>query len=120
MQGRTLSILVSVALLAGCGSSSTSWMPWTKEERPTGAKYTPEGAKGYGCAEGKRLLVRFDSDGKSAWVIYPDREMRLDRVSSASGEEFSRAGTTLSTKDGETTLIEGSAVQFANCKPEGK
>ena len=108
------------ALLAGCGSSGSSWIPWVKEERPTGANYTPPGATGYACEGGKRLLVRFESDGKTAWVIYPDRQLRLDRVTSASGEEWSRAGTTLAVKDGASTLIEGNAVQLANCKPEGK
>ena len=117
MQGKKAAVAIVAALLAGC---SSSWLPWVKEERPTGAKWTPAGAKGYACEGGKRLLVRFESDGKSVWVIYPDRQLRLDRVTSASGEEWSRAGTTLSVKDGAATLIEGTAVQVTNCKPEEK
>ena len=109
-----------LVLLAGCGSTG-SWMPWVKQERPTGPNYTPPGATGFACEGGKRLLVRFESDGKSAWIIYPDRQLRLDRVSAASGgEEWSRAGTTLSTRDGETMLMEGTAVQLSKCKPESK
>jgi hypothetical protein len=61
--------------------------------------------------------VRFESE-KSAWVIYPDRELRLDRAAAASGQEFSRAGTTLALKDGEATLTEVGAAPFIRCKPE--
>lgn len=115
----TIRASILTALLAGCGTTS-SWLPWPTSSSGGGGPYTPAGAKGYACEGGKRLLVRFESDGKSAWVIYPDREMRLDRVAAASGEEFSRAGTTLSTREGETTLIEGNAAQLAKCKPENK
>lgn len=120
MRVKFLAVTVIAALLAGCGSSSSSWMPWVTEERPTGPNYTPPGATGYACEGGKRLLVRLESDGKSAWVIYPDRQLRLDRVTAASGDEYTRAGTTLSTRDGETSLMEGNAVQLSKCKPEGK
>jgi len=115
MDGKALALSIVAAVLAGC---STSWLPWsTSFEGPNGA-YTPPGATAYSCEGSKRLLVRFESGGKSAWAIYPDREVRLERVTSASGEEFSRAGTTLAIRDGEATLTEGNAVQFARCKPE--
>jgi membrane-bound inhibitor of C-type lysozyme len=91
MDGKALALSIVAAVLAGC---STSWLPWsTSFEGPKGA-YTPPGATAYSCEGSKRLLVRFESGGKSAWAIYPDREVRLERVTSASGEEFSRAGTT--------------------------
>ena len=117
MNTRTSIVWIFTSVLAGC---STSWLPWsTSFEGPKGA-YTPPGATAYSCEGSKRLLVRFESGGKSGWAIYPDREIRLDRVTSASGEEFSRAGTTLAIRDGEATLTEGNAVQFARCKPEAK
>jgi len=106
--------LIAAVLLAGCGGSS--WMPWSRSSGE--APRTPPGAKGYACDGGKRLLVRFESDAKSAWVIYPDREFRLERVTSGSGERFSNGRTALSVKDGEAVLEEGGAVQFANCKLE--
>src|SRR5262249_10086083 len=114
-------LTIIVALLAGCGStSSSSWLPWVATERDTRGPYTPPGAKGYACEGGKRLLVRFESDAKSAWVIYSDHQLRLDRVTATGGDEYSRAGTTLSTRDGETTLIEGTTIQYAKCKPEAQ
>jgi len=115
MHWKILAVSIAAAL-AGC---STDWLPWTKTETVTKGPYTPPGATGYACEGAKRLLLRFESDRKAAWVIYPDHQLRLDRLTSTSGEEFSRAGTTLRISEGEATLIEGSAVQFAKCKPEG-
>jgi membrane-bound inhibitor of C-type lysozyme len=116
MAPRTLTTLVLAANLAGCGGSG-GWLPWSKSSGD-GGPYTPPGATAYACEGGKRLLVRFESDAKAAWVIYPDRQLRLDRVTSASGQEFSRAGTTLAVKEGDTMLVEAGSVQFSGCKPE--
>ena len=112
---KTLSVFVAAALLAGC--SADAWTPWSKSTGPSGP-YTPPGATAYACESGQRLLVRFESDAKAAWVIYPDRQLRLDRVTSASAQEFSRAGTTLTVKEGDTMLVEAGAVQFSGCTPE--
>ena len=114
MKSRQLTVMVLAAMLAGCGGG---WLPWSKSPGSSGP-YTPPGATAYSCDGGKRLLVRFESDAKSAWVIYPDRQLRLDRVTAASGQEYSRAGTTLAVKDGDTTLTESGSVQFVGCKLE--
>jgi len=104
-----------VAALSGCGGFN--WNPWSgpQESKVSG---TPPGAKAYGCEGGKRLLVRHASDAKSVMIIHPLGEFRLDRVASASGEQYSNGKTTLTVKDGEATLEEGAAVPFAKCKPE--
>jgi hypothetical protein len=107
--------IVLPAILAGC-AGATGWLPWSKSAGDSGP-YTPPGATAYACEGGKRLLVRFESDAKSAWVIYPDRQLRLDRTSAA-GQEFSRAGTTLALRDGEATLTEVGSAPFMRCKPE--
>jgi len=102
-------------MLAGCGG----WTPWPSSSADTKGPYTPPGAKGYACEGGKRLLLRFEGDAKAAWVIYPDRELRLNRAAAASAEQYSSARTVLTIKDGEVVLEEGGALQFAKCKPEG-
>jgi hypothetical protein len=112
-QGSTV-FIVMMAMLAGC--SVGGWNPLASSG-PSGP-YTPPGAKGYACEGGKRLLVRFESDAKSAWVIWPDRETRLNRVAGA-GEQFSNGRATLSLNDGEARVEEGGRVEFAGCKPEG-
>src|SRR5262245_13615781 len=103
MRWKTLALSTIAVLLAAC---STDWLPWTTKETVTKGPYTPPGATGYACEGGKRMVLRFESDRKSAWVIYPDHQLRLDRVTSSSGEEFARAGTTLRVSEGESTLIE--------------
>jgi membrane-bound inhibitor of C-type lysozyme len=115
MDRKILTVLIAAVMLAGC---SGGWLPWSSSSGESGVPRTPPGAKAYACEGGKRLLVRFESDAKSAWVIYPDREFRLDRTTSASGERYSNGSTTLATKDDEATLDESGGVQFARCKLE--
>jgi len=113
MDGKTLTVLGVAAALAGC---SGGWMPWSSSSGE--APRTPPGAKAYACQSGKRLLVRIEPDAKSAWVIYPDREFRLDRIGSASGEQFSNGISTLAVMGEEATLQEGGVTQFTGCKLE--
>jgi membrane-bound inhibitor of C-type lysozyme len=110
------SLFIAAVMLAGC--SGGGWVPWSRSSPDVAGPYTPPGAKGYACEGGKRLLVRVEADAKAAWVIYPDREFRLNRAASASGEQFSNARTILTITDGEAVLEEGGAVQFAKCKLE--
>ncbi|MCC6531799.1 MAG: MliC family protein [Burkholderiales bacterium] len=97
-------------MLAGCAGG---WWPWGGAGREQPVRL-PEGAIEYACAEGKRLLVRYAADGKSAWVIYPDREFRLDRA--GAGERFSNGATTLLLQGDEAMLDADGARQFAECK----
>ena len=111
----TVTLFSAAVMLAGC--SGFSWNPWSSSEVVVAR--TPPGAKGYACEGGKRLLVRYAADAKSAVIIHPQGEYRLDRAAAASGEQFSNgSGTTLAIREGEATLQEGGAVQFAKCKLE--
>ena len=102
----------ATVLLAAC---SGGWWPFGgKSEDPS--TRIPPGATVYNCAANKRLLVRHASDGKSAWVIYPDREFRLDRVNASSGNRYSNGVSTLTIQDEEATLEESGARLFAECK----
>ena len=59
--------------------------------------------------------------GGEAWVILPDREIRLDKVEGAAGRRFTNGRSTLDlagADTAETTLRDGTAVVFADCKPE--
>ncbi len=113
----TSSVFIAAVMLAGC--SGGGWTPWSRSSADAKGPYTPPGAQGYACEGGKRLLVRVEGDAKSAWVIYPDRESRLNRAASAPGEQYSNGRTTLTIKDGEAVVEEGGAIQFARCKLEG-
>jgi len=106
----TVAVIVAATVLSGC---SGLWPFGGGAEDPN---RVPPGTTEYSCAGSKRLLVRYAPDGKSAWVIYPDREFRLDRVPSGSGEQFSNGVSTLTAKDDEVLLDSEGARQFTDCK----
>ena len=103
----------TAALLTACGGGG--WWPFgSKPADP--ATRVPPGATEYNCAGSKRLFVRHTADGKSAWVIYPDREFRLDRVAASGGDRFSNGVSTLLIYGDEVTLEESGARVFTDCK----
>lgn len=99
--------LVATAALGGC----SSWWGSSGNDRP---RY-PSDATVYKCDGGKQLVVRYLDSGKSAMVIYPDREFRLDQVSGPSGVRYTNGRTTLSTKGADAVVEEGGQTLFAEC-----
>lgn len=106
-------LAATAALLAGCGGGG--WWPWGGSP---GAEIPriPRDASVYACDGGKRLLVRYAGDRKSAMIVFPEREFRLDNAASESGAKYSNAHTTLSTKGDEAMLEEEGKTTFANCR----
>lgn len=96
--------------ISGCGTVERMW------SGPTEQKRVRAGVTEFSCDANRKLLVRFDPAGKAAWVIFPEREFRLDQVPAASGERYSNGRTTLASKGDDASLEEASAVTFANCK----
>ena len=110
MRTRAVVLGALVATVQGC---SGSWWPFGSSGGE--ANRIPPGAVEFTCAEGKRLFVRFADDGKSAWVILPDREFRLDR-SGGGSDAYANATTRLSLPGDSAQLdIEGNR-QYADCK----
>ena len=101
---------VLTALAAGCGTVERMWSGATEQKR------VRVGVTEYDCDANKKLLVRFDAGSKSAWVIFPEREFRLDQVPGDSAARYSNGRATLSTSGDEASLEEASAVTYANCK----
>lgn len=106
-------LLVLAATLTGC----SSWWPWGGSSGDV--PRVPPGATAYKCDGGKELYVRYVDGGKSAVVIYPEREFRLDAEETGSGARYTNGRTTLRTKGAEATLEEGSAILYSNCKSGG-
>jgi membrane-bound inhibitor of C-type lysozyme len=79
----------------------------------------PVGATAYQCEGGKRLFVRYLDNGAAAWVILPEREFRLNKAASGSGNRYSNGSATLDLKDNVATLSDGDAVTHADCKASG-
>jgi hypothetical protein len=107
-------IMTAVTLLAMAASGcSGGWWPFGRSSGGESNRI-PSGATEYVCAEGKRLIVRFDDGAKSAWVFLPDREFRLQQ--SGSSDRYSNAVTTLSLQGDNAQLDSEGIRQFADCK----
>ena len=104
-------VLIITAILGGC---SSGWLSFGGSGRELPSRI-PDGATEYACAEGKRMLVRYSPDGKSAWVIHPDREFRLDRAAGGA-ERYTNGVSTLVSQGEETVLESQGSPQFAGCK----
>jgi membrane-bound inhibitor of C-type lysozyme len=107
-----LLVLALAVWLGGC-----SWWPWGGSSGDV--PRVPRGATVYKCDGGKEFYVRYVDGGKSAMVIYPEREFRLDTVETGSGARYSNGRTTLSTSGTEATLEEGGNIVFSGCKSGG-
>jgi hypothetical protein len=95
--------------LAGC---SSGWWPFGRASGE--ASRIPAGATEFACAQGKRFFVRFDEGGKSAWVILPDREFRLQQ--SGASDRYGNGVSTLSLQDDNAQLDTEGIRQYADCK----
>ena len=80
---------------------------------------TPASAIEYQCNAGKRFYVRYLDNGNAAWVIFPEREFRLDKVASESGARYSNGIAMLETNGNEATLRDGPTIAFTGCKAGG-
>jgi membrane-bound inhibitor of C-type lysozyme len=109
--------LAGASLLLSACSSITLW-PFSAnpEANPTRA---PAGATAYACAGSKHLFVRYLDNGAAAWVILPEREFRLDKVSADSGTRYGNGSDTLELSGKAATLSEDGSVTYADCKPSG-
>lgn len=102
-------------LLSGCGGVNVNLWPFGEgsvEERSR----VPANATAYQCEGGKRLYVRYLDNGAAAWVIFREREFRLDRVGAGPGARYTNGNAVLETSDKETTLNDGPAIVFTRCK----
>ena len=110
--------VLAAALLAVAGCSSINLWPFG-DSKPQEVSRKPVNATEYQCNNDRRLYVRYLDNGASAWVIFPEREFRLDKVASASGTRYSN-GIAMLEKDGDdVSLRDGPTVAFTGCKPAG-
>jgi hypothetical protein len=98
-------------LLAGCSSiSSLSLWPFGSEN--TGREPgPPPNSTEYRCNGGKTFYVRMLAGG-DAWVIYPDRQVRLEK---AGETRYTNGIATLRLDTPEATLDDGPAISYSGC-----
>ena len=105
-------LAASLAIFAaGCGTVERMW-----GGGPAERSRVPAGVTQFVCDGNKILRVRFEAGEKTAWVVFPEREFRLDAVQGGPGARYSNGRTTLSATATEASLEEGSNLSLANCK----
>lgn len=114
---RAALVLVSLPLIA-MGCSSVNLWPFGSEGAQERSR-VPANATEFQCEGGKRFYVRYLDSGSSAWVIFPEREFRLDKVAAASGTRYSNGSTTLDVSGNEATLADGATISHTGCKSAG-
>lgn len=113
---RVFGVAGAMLLLAGCGSVTPKVWPFSDSsvtERARG----PENATEYRCEGGKSFHVRYLEGGAAAWLIYPDRQVRLDKAAGTAGARYSN-GIAVLQLDGERfSLTDGPTISYLGCKP---
>ena len=109
-------LIVLTLLLAGCGSIDL-W-PFGAGESSERSR-APSDASEYRCDGGKRFYLRYLNNGASAWIIFPERQFRLDKDASASGARYRSRIAVLEVNGDEATLRDADAV-FTGCKILGR
>lgn len=107
-----------LVLLSGCGSVSV-WNPFAGD-KPQSQSGGPANATEYQCDAGKKFYVRLLDNGSTAWLIYPDREFGLNKVTGGSGVRYTNGIAVLNINGNEATLNDGPAIAYTGCKPAGK
>lgn len=110
---RNLGMLAAVLamLAAGCGTVEKLW-----SGGPAERSRVPVGVTEFACDGNKVLRVRFESGEKSAWVVLPEREFRLDAVQGGPAGRYSSGRNTLNVTATEASLEEGSNALLTGCK----
>ncbi len=98
------------AALAGCSTLDDLFRGGPREQSRDRRDVTQ-----YACAGGKSFAARIEQDGKSAWVVLPEREFRLDRVAGAE-TRYGNGRTTLTVKGDELVLDEPGAPPLTGCR----
>lgn len=98
-------------LLAGC-SSVDKYNPFS-ETRPA-ETYRPSNATEYLCDGNKRFFVRMLEKEDAAWLIYPDREVRLEK--SPDSTRYTNSVAVLEISGTEATLNDGPNIAYTACK----
>jgi hypothetical protein len=115
MLQRTL-ILISFisASLLGCGSVDTL-NPFDNSVKEHSK--TPVNATQYICEGNKQFFVRMLNNGNDAWLIYPDHEVSLAKISD---KTYKVAAITLEMNGDQTTLTDGEKIAYTDCKAQVK
>lgn len=104
------------ALLTSC-STVSSMLPFGSDG-PKARSTVPADATEYQCNGGRHFYLRNLDNGAAVWVIFSDREVRLDKAADSS-TRYSNGPATLELAGGEAKLADGTS-SYTGCKPATK
>lgn len=107
--------VLAVLGLAACGGVNVNLWPFGGEDR-TERSRVPANATAYQCDGGRKLYVRLLDGGAAAWVILPEREIRLEKTGAAAATNYAYRSTLLEIRGAEAVLLEGSKPVLTGCK----
>lgn len=103
-------------LLSACGDINVrKYIPFGNDA-PQERSRTPANATEYQCAAGKRFFLRTIDGGTAAWLILPEREVRLESIGSG-GTRYGKGGLVLDLGADKASLADGATTTYADCKP---
>lgn len=112
---RAVTLLLSALLLTGCGDMKVKVWPFG-DSSPRERSREPVNATDYQCAAGKRFYLRMIDGGVAAWLILPEREVRLERIG-GSATRYGKGALVLELGGDNTFLADGANTSHASCKP---
>ena len=115
MKKRVTVLLATVAALSGCGDMKVKLWPFG-ESGPRERSREPTNAVDYQCATGKRFYLRMLDGGEAAWLILPEREVRLERIGS-SASRYGKGSLVLELGADKISLADGATTTYSDCKP---
>jgi len=104
-----MSLLVTVS---AC-SSMDKYNPFSSEK--PAETYKPANSTEYQCAGNARFFVRMLNKENAAWLIYPDREVRLEAETEGSNR-YTNSVAALEINGTEASLTDGSSINYTDCK----
>lgn len=109
-------LIIGLALLGGGCSSMKMSDVWPLgeskvAERPRG----PENATEYRCDGGKSFHVRYLEGRAAVWLIYPDRQVRLDKAA-GTATRYSNGIANLLLDGAQASLNDGPSIAYTGCK----
>lgn len=79
----------------------------------------PANATAYQCATDKRFYVRLLDGGSAAWLILPDREVRLDKIvaggNGSGNTRYSNGIAVLELQGNSASLTDGPTINYSGC-----
>ena len=121
--GANVVVPVLTLALGGCMSMpsmpSVDLWPFGGESKVVERSRAPANATEYRCDGGKGFYLRTLEGGTAIWLIYPDRQVRLEKQTTAttgSGTRYTNGVATLRMEEGGASLTDGPVISYHNCK----